>query len=63
MIELERKGLEYGLNFAIAPNRILTAEIVASAEEAIFLLNDETVALIYLVEIECQAKPKRHATR
>ena len=36
LTELERKGLEHGLNFAIAPNRIPTAEIVASVEEAIF---------------------------
>ena len=42
LTELERKGLEHGLNFAIAPNRIPTAEIVASVEEAIFRQNDET---------------------
>ena len=42
LTELERKGLEHGLNFAIAPNRIPTAEIVASVEEAIFRQSDET---------------------
>ena len=42
LTELERKGLEHGLNFAICPNRIPTAEIVASVEEAIFRQNDET---------------------
>ena len=36
LTELERKGLEHGLNFAIDPNRIPTAEIVASVKEADF---------------------------
>ena len=36
------KGLEHGLKFAVAPKRISTAEIVASVEEEIFHLNDET---------------------
>ena len=40
LIELERKRLEHGLKFAIAPNR--TAEMVASVKEGIFHLNDET---------------------
>ena len=42
LTELERKVLEHGLNFAIAPNRIPTVEIVASVEEAIFRQNYET---------------------
>ena len=42
LTELERKGLEHGLKFAVAPKRIPIAEIVASVEEGIFHLNDET---------------------
>ena len=42
LTELERKGFEHGLNFAIAPNRIPTAEVVDSIEEAICRQNDET---------------------
>ena len=44
LTELERKGLEHGLKFAVAPNRILTAEIVASVEVGIFHLNHKTLA-------------------
>ena len=42
LTELEKKGLEHSLQFAIAPNRIPTAEIVTSVEEGIFHLKNET---------------------
>ena len=38
---LERSGLEKGLKFAIAPRKILTAEIVAAVEESISQFNDD----------------------
>ena len=34
--ELERRDLEKGLKFAIAPNKISTAEIIASVKDGIF---------------------------
>ena len=44
--ELERKGLEHGLKFAVVPNRIPTAEIIASVEEEIFPLDDDAKRLL-----------------
>ena len=44
--ELERRGLEKGLKFAIAPNKIPTAEIIASVEEGIFRLDDDQKHLV-----------------
>jgi hypothetical protein len=44
--ELERKGLEHGLKFAVVPNRIPTAEIIASVEEGIFPLDDDAKRLV-----------------
>ena len=44
--KLERKGLEHGLKFAVVPNRIPTAEIIASVEEGIFLLDDDAKRLV-----------------
>ena len=44
--KLERKGLEHGLKFAAVPNRIPTAEIIASVEEGIFLLDDDAKRLV-----------------
>ena len=38
---LERKGVEKGLKFAIAPRKMPTAEIVAAVEESISQLNDD----------------------
>ncbi|RMX43634.1 hypothetical protein pdam_00024646 [Pocillopora damicornis] len=38
---LERSGLEKGLRFAIAPRKILTAEIVAAVKESISQLDDD----------------------
>ena len=61
LTELERKGLEHGLKFAIAPNRIPTAEIVASVEEGIFHLNDKTKQTVRaeVSSILRRAKPPR----
>jgi hypothetical protein len=44
--ELERKGLEHGLRFAVVPNRIPTAEIIASVEEGFFPLDDDAKRLV-----------------
>ena len=44
--ELERKGLQHGLKFAVVPNRIPTAEIIASVEEGIFQLDDDDKRLV-----------------
>jgi hypothetical protein len=44
--ELERKGLKHGLKFAVVPNRIPTAEIIASVEEGIFPLDDDAKRLV-----------------
>jgi hypothetical protein len=44
--ELERKGLEHGLKFAVVPNRIPTAEIIASVQEGIFPLDDDAKRLV-----------------
>ena len=44
--ELERKGLEHGLKFAVVHNRIPTAEIIASVEEGIFPLDDDAKRLV-----------------
>ena len=44
--ELERKGLEHGLKFVVVPNRIPTAEIIASVEEGIFPLDDDAKRLV-----------------
>jgi hypothetical protein len=44
--DLERKGLEHGLKFAVVPNRIPTAEIIASVEEGIFPLDDDAKRLV-----------------
>jgi hypothetical protein len=44
--ELERKGLEHGLKFAVVPNRIPTAEIIASVEEGICPLDDDAKRLV-----------------
>jgi hypothetical protein len=45
--ELERKGLdEHGLKFAVVPNRIPTAEIIASVEEGIFPPDDDAKRLV-----------------
>ena len=44
--ELEWRGLEKGLKFAIAPSKIPTAEIIASVEEGIFRLDDDQKHLI-----------------
>ena len=43
---MERKGLEHGLKFAVVPNRIPTAEIIASVEEGIFPLDDDAKRLV-----------------
>ena len=43
--ELEQRGLEKGLKFAIAPNKIPTAEIIASVE-GIFRLDDDQKHLV-----------------
>ena len=37
----ERNGLEKDLNFAIAPSKISTAEIVAAVEESISQFHDD----------------------
>ena len=42
---MERKGLEHGLKFAVVPNRIPTAEIIASVE-GIFPLDDDAKRLV-----------------
>ena len=44
--ELERRGLQHGLKFAVVPNRIPTAEIIASVEEGIFQLDDDDKRLV-----------------
>ena len=44
--ELERKVLEHGLKFAVVPNRIQTAEIIAAVEEGIFPLDDDAKRLV-----------------
>ena len=44
--ELERRGLEKGIKFAIAPIKIPSAEIIASVEEGIFRLDDDQKYLI-----------------
>ncbi len=44
--ELERKGFQHGLKFAVVPNRIPTAEIIASVEEGIFQLDDDDKRLV-----------------
>ncbi len=44
--ELGRKGLQHGLKFAVVPNRIPTAEIIASVEEGIFQLDDDDKRLV-----------------
>ena len=59
LTELERKGLEHSLNFAIASNRIPTAEIVASVEEAIFRQNDETKQTVR-AEVSSAKTPPRN---
>ena len=43
---LERRGLEKGLKFAVAPSKIPTAEIVAAVEEGISRLNVDQKHLI-----------------
>ena len=43
---LERSGLEKGLKFDIAPNKIPTAEIIAAVEESISQLNDDYEHLV-----------------
>ena len=43
---MERRGLEKGLKFAIAPCKIPTVEIIASVEEGIFRLGDVQKHLI-----------------
>ncbi len=39
-------GLQHGLKFAVVPNRIPTAEIIASVEEGIFQLDDDDKRLV-----------------
>ena len=43
---LEQSGLEKGLEFAIAPRKIPTAEIVAAVEESISQLNNDRRHLV-----------------
>ena len=43
---LDRSGLEKRRNFAIAPHKILTAEIVTAVEESICQLNDDRRHLV-----------------
>ena len=54
--ELERRGLEKGLKFAIAPSKIPTVEIIASVEEGIFRLGDVQKHLIR-AEVSSVLKP------
>jgi hypothetical protein len=56
--EMERKGLEHGLKFAVVPNRIPTAEIIASVEEGIFPLDDDAKRLVRAESVAFLDVPK-----